>query len=121
MIAYDLHGQRVAEASPRGAPLESERDATDLIAEAMSSDAAIVIVPVERLSTEFFRLNSLKAGHFIQKFANYRMRLVIAGDISALVEASQPLADFVRESNRGHVVWFVGDISEMSSRLAMAR
>ncbi|UPT64371.1 MAG: DUF4180 domain-containing protein [Hyphomonadaceae bacterium JAD_PAG50586_4] len=96
MIVYSLHGERVAEISHRGGPLESERDATDLIAEAMSSDARLVAIPAERLSSDFFQLSTRKAGHFIQKFVNYRLRIAILGDISHHVEQSAPLADFVR-------------------------
>jgi len=121
MIVYNLHGQRVAEIGPRGAPLESERDATELIAEAISSDAGFVAIPAERLSHDFFQLNSRKAGEFIQKFVNYRLRLAILGDISAHVESSEPLAAFVRESNRGKSVWFVRDSDELHARLAPAK
>lgn len=121
MIVYSLHGERVAEISHRGAALESERDATDLIAEALSSDARFVAIPAERLSSDFFQLSTRKAGHFIQKFMNYRLRVAILGDISAHVEASEPLADFVRESNRGQNVWFVRDSAELGMRLASAK
>ncbi|MGH6951461.1 MAG: DUF4180 domain-containing protein, partial [Vitreimonas sp.] len=34
------------------------------------------------------------------------------------LEASAPLADFVRESNRGKSVWFVRDSYELHQRLA---
>ncbi len=121
MIVYQLRGQRVAEVSPRGAALESERDATELIGEALGAAANIVVVPVERLSGEFFRLSTRKAGHFIQKFTNYRMRLVISGNISGHVAQSEALADFVRESNRGRSVWFVTDPNEVNARLATAQ
>jgi len=120
MIVYNLHGERVAEIGARGAPLDSERDATELIAEAISSDARFVAIPAERLSHDFFRLNTKKAGEFIQKFVNYRLRLAILGDISPHLEGSEPLADFVRESNRGKSVWFVRDSHELHARLAPA-
>lgn len=118
MIVYSLHGERVAEVGVRGAPLDTERDAADLIAEAIGSHARYVAIPAERLSAEFFQLSTAKAGHFIQKFVNYRLRLAILGDISAHLEASVALADFVRESNRGHSVWFVRDSYELLRRLA---
>lgn len=121
MIVYTLHGERVAEIGARGGKLESERDATDLIAEALSSDAAFVAIPAERLSEDFFQLSTRKAGHFIQKFVNYRPRIAILGDITPHVEASAPLADFVRESNRGQNVWFVRDSAELGTRLAQAK
>ncbi len=120
MIVYSLHGARVAEVGARGTPLGSERDATDLIAEAIGSDARFVAIPAERLSADFFELGTRKAGRFIQKFVTYRLRLAILGDISAHLEASAPLADFVRESNRGQSVWFVRDSYELHRRLAPA-
>ena len=118
MIVYSLHGERVAEIGARGAPLDSERGAAELIAEAIGSAARFVAIPVERLSADFFELSTRKAGQFIQKFVNYRLRLAILGDISDRVEASAPLADFVRESNRGESVWFVLDSHELHQRLA---
>ena len=120
MIVYSLHGERVAEVGARGAPLDTERDAAELIAEAIGSAARFVAIPAERLSAEFFQLSTAKAGHFIQKFVNYRLRLAILGDISAHIEASAPLADFVREANRGQAVWFVRDSYELHRRLAPA-
>jgi len=120
MIVYNLHGERVAEVGARGTPIDSERDAKELIAEAISSDARVVAIPAERLSSDFFKLSTTKAGHFIQKFINYRLRLAILGDISAHTADSAPLADFVRESNRGQSVWFVRDTTELHQRLAPA-
>lgn len=118
MIVYSLHGERVAEIGVRGAPLDSERGVADLIAEAIGSAARFVAIPAERLSADFFELSTRKAGQFIQKFVNYRLRLAILGDISAHIEASAPLADFVRESNSGQSVWFVLDSHELHQRLA---
>lgn len=117
MIVYSLNGQRVLELGQRGTALESERDATDIIGEALSSDAHIVAIPAERLSQDFFTLSTRKAGHFIQKFTNYRLRLAILGDIGPHTEASTPLADFVSESNRGEAVWFLRDSHELGARL----
>ena len=42
------------------------------------------------------------------------------GDVSAAVAASDPLRDFVRESNRGATVWFVDDLAALEARLATA-
>lgn len=56
----------------------------------------------------------------MQKFANYRVGLAVVGDVSAHVEASEALRDFVRESNRGQQVWFVADDAELETRLAAA-
>lgn len=106
------------ELSAEGPKLESERDATDVIGEALGAGADLVLIPAERLGDDFFQLSTRKAGLFIQKFTNYRLQLVILGDIERHVRASNALADFVRESNRGSAVWFVRDMDELEAKLA---
>jgi hypothetical protein len=93
------------------------REANDFIGDAWSEQATLVAVPAARLDPEFFRLRSLIAGEFIQKFVNYRIQLAVVGDISAHVEASDALRDFVWESNRGDHVWFVADEAALTQRL----
>ena len=95
MIVYSLHGERVAEIGARGAPLDSERGAAELIAEAIGSAARFVAIPVERLSADFFELSTRKAGQFIQKFVNYRLRLAILGDISDRVAEYRRKRDLI--------------------------
>lgn len=118
MDTLTLNGLIILQAASGGPALESERDATDLIGEALGADAEIVVVPVERLSADFFRLETRKAGLFIQKFTNYRIKLVLLGDISAHLSTSRALTDFVRESNRGDSVWFLPDRTALEAKLA---
>lgn len=92
-------------------------DAGDIIGDAWAADAQFIVVPVQRLDPEFFRLASLVAGDILQKIVNYRLRIAIIGDISAHVAQSDALRDFVWESNRGQQVWFVADLDELRSRL----
>ena len=48
---------------------------------------------------------------------NYRLRLVVVGDVGGHVDESTALRDFVRESNRGGQLWFVADEVELAARL----
>jgi len=57
-----------------GPPIASEQDALDIIGEAMGQGAELVVIPVMRLSPEFFRLASSVAGAMLQKFTNYQLR-----------------------------------------------
>jgi hypothetical protein len=100
-----------------GEILKSERDALDLIGEAMFSRAELILIPVERLAEDFFQLKTGLAGQIMQKFVTYRLRLVILGDISGYVAQSRALKDFVYETNRGNQVWFVKDLQELDERL----
>jgi len=88
-----------------------------LIGEAIEHRAGLVLIPVERLEDEFFRLRTRVAGEIVQKFVNYGLRLAIAGDISRYVKESDALRDFVYEANRGRHVWFVAGLAELDERL----
>ena len=112
-----IHGVPILVCAPDGDKLKSERDALDLIGEAMSSRVALILVPVERLAEDFFQLKTGLAGQIIQKFVMYRQRLVILGDISHYIAGSRALKDFVYEANRGHQVWFVTNLQELDERL----
>ncbi|MET8246450.1 DUF4180 domain-containing protein [Streptomyces sp. NPDC005202] len=113
----DLHGVRVLRCAPDGPPLDGESAALDLIGEAMGRDAELVAVPAERVPDAFFRLRSGVAGAIVQKFANYRLRLAVVGDISHQVEGSSALRDFVYESNGGNQLWFLADGETLDARL----
>ena len=56
-------------------------DALDLIGAAFLG-AEVVAVPASRLDDDFFSLGTRFAGEIMQKFVNYRLRLVVVGDIS---------------------------------------
>lgn len=101
-----------------GPPVAGEHDALDLLGDAFGAGADVLVVPIERLSPEFFRLRNGVAGAVVQKFVTYRVRLVVLGDVSAHVEAGGPLADWIRETGRGREVWFVADEAELERRLA---
>jgi hypothetical protein len=115
-----LHGVRVLHVAPEGPPLDGEQAALDLIGDAMGQEAELVAVPVERVADEFFRLRSGVAGAVMQKFVNYRQRLVIVGDVSRHVSESTALRDFVHETNQGGQVWFLADDDALDARLRPA-
>ncbi|MGN6326403.1 DUF4180 domain-containing protein [Pseudolysinimonas sp.] len=97
-----------------GPRLRSGQDAMDLIATTFGAGGAdTVVVPVERLDPDFFRLSTGVAGEIAQKFVNYRRRLVVLGDITAHVAASDAFRDWVREANRGRDIRFVASLDEL--------
>jgi hypothetical protein len=106
--------------APEGNLLDGDRAAADLVGEALGAKARIVAAPVERLGPGFLDLSTRIAGEAIQKFVNYGLQVVFVGDISAALDASSALRDFVRESNRGGHVWFVEDLGELERKLTSA-
>lgn len=117
----ELAGVRVWFVGAEGPVLGDEAALLDLIGASWGLEVSWVVVPVERLGPEFFRLRSGVAGAVVQKFANYRLGLVVLGDVVGFVAASEALGDFVRESNRGRQLWFVPDDSALEAKLAALR
>lgn len=101
-----------------GPALGSERDALDVVGDAFGMEADLVVIPVQRLDPDFFDLSTKRAGEFVQKLVNYRIRLVVLGDITPFTQVSEPLRAFVAESNRGRHIWFVSDRLSLEDRIA---
>ena len=118
MRTDDISGIRVLFFDPTGPTIAAPGDANDLIGEAWGQEATFLAIPAERLAPEFFQLRSLLAGEIIQKIVTYRLRVAIIGDISAHVEASDALRDYVWESNRGTQVWFLPSEEALREKLA---
>jgi hypothetical protein len=115
-VVMERRGVPVLVVDRAGEPIAATQDALDLIGSAFGQ-AEIVALPAERLDARFFGLRTGLAGEIMQKFVNYRIRLVIVGDISEHLNASTALRDLVRESNRGGHVWFVSDLDALDARL----
>lgn len=116
-----VNGIKVLMLENAGPALSSEADALDVIGQTYGQEIDAIVIPAERFTPEFFRLSTRRAGGFIQKFQNYRLRLVVLGDIAAHVAGSVALADFVRETNRvGHHL-FVTDRAMLAATLQAQR
>jgi hypothetical protein len=108
---------RMVVMSALGDPVVTSSDAIDLISVAGSEEADWVVLPETRLTPEFFRLRTGVAGEIAQRFVNYRVGLVVLGDISRYTEDSPTLRDLIRESNHGPQMWFLRDQAELDERL----
>ncbi|WP_326550355.1 DUF4180 domain-containing protein [Micromonospora sp. NBC_01813] len=112
----ELAGVPVLVCDADGPSIATDQDAVDVIG-ATYAGAEIVAVPAGRLDERFFTLRTGVAGGIMQKFVNYRVRLVIVGDIAAYTAGSTALRDLVTESNRGKQIWFVDDLDALAARL----
>ena len=113
----ELAGIRVLTHAPDGVALASEADALDLIGEAMGAEADVVVVAADRVAPAFYTLSSGIAGQVVLKFAGYRIRLAIVGDLTERLAASESLRAFVYETNKGRDIWFPADERELAARL----
>lgn len=114
----NMGGRRVIICSPEGRILDSEGEAVAFMSEAWAQDASVLAIPVSRISERFFQLRTGLAGAIVQKFVNYRLQLVVLGDISRWTTSSRSLRDYVYECNNGRAVWFVADEGALDGILA---
>ncbi len=114
----NIGGRTVYACDPAGPAIAREADELDLIGATYGLAVAWIALPSARLSGDFFDLRTGLAGAVLQKVVNYGLKVAILGDLSRETAASKPLADFVRESNRGAQVWFLRDEAELEARLA---
>lgn len=63
-----------------------------------------LIIHSKNICPDFFDLKTRLAGVVLQKFSNYKMKLVILGDFDKV--ESKSLNDFIFESNKGGLVNF---------------
>jgi hypothetical protein len=117
-ISYSLNGASILEFAADGPVVRTVQDGVDVIGQARSQSADLVILPISRLDPAFFQLRTGLAGEILQKFVIYQVRVVILGDYSELAAGSTALRDFIRESNRGNAVWFLASVDEVNERIA---
>ena len=64
-----------------------------------------MVINKEAITSDFFVLSTRIAGAILQKFITYQFKLAIVGDFSGYT--SQPLKDFISESNRGRDIFCI--------------
>ena len=112
---HETSAGRIAEAIPDKNVINDVEDALDLIAESGLQDASKIVLYENQVPENFFDLKTGLAGEMLQKFSNYRLQLAIIGDFGKF--GSRSLQDFIRECNRGRLVYFAPSLEEALKRL----
>ncbi|TNE81343.1 MAG: DUF4180 domain-containing protein [Bacteroidetes bacterium] len=105
----------IAELNSDQVLINTAEDGTDLVGNMYFQGLDKVILHQKNISPAFFELQNGLAGEVLQKFTNYRIRLVIVGQFTHL--ESRSLRDFILESNQGNQVNFVSSLQDAISRL----
>ncbi|WP_414487917.1 DUF4180 domain-containing protein [Stenotrophomonas maltophilia] len=90
----------------------------DLVGDALGHPAEWIVVPVQRLSPDFFDLRSGMAGQWLQMLVNYRLHFAVLGDVSTYRAQSESLDAWITECNRGRNGCFVADWDALLARLS---
>jgi hypothetical protein len=112
-----LNEVRIAILEP-GENMNTLNDVLDMNATASYEGCIGMIVPMNCMNADFFRLKTGLAGEFLQKFTNYKMKIAVAGDFSGF--SSQSLRDFIYESNKGRQVFFKASIDDCVKAIVRA-
>jgi hypothetical protein len=89
----------------------------DILGELGEHNCGRIIIHEKNFHKDFFNLRTGLAGEILQKFSNYRIRLAIVGDFSKY--SSKSLQDYIRESNKGQIVFFTENVESAIKRLTM--
>ena len=90
--------------------INNVQDVLDLFGELYGQYYDGIILYERNIIPDFFDLQTKLAGEILQKFSNYRIRLVIVGDWSKYT--SRSLEAFITESNKGKTVNFSSSPTE---------
>lgn len=107
-ITHTKDNSPIAEIVAGSILISTAEEGTDLLGTIYYSGFDKVILPATCLTKDFFDLKTGVAGEILQKFSNYRVRLVIIGDFSSYT--SKSIRDFIYESNNGKQVNFLKDL-----------
>lgn len=110
ILRHERNGTTVAEVVGEGLLIREAGDALDMLGNVYYQGFDRMILHAGNITPEFFRLHNGLAGEILQKYANYRMRLVIVGDFSSYTSGS--VRDFIYESNQGEQVNFLGSVEQ---------
>lgn len=111
---YHINNLTVAEIVSQDVVITTAEDGIDLVGNLYYQGFDKAILYEENITPAFFDLKNRLAGEILQKFSNYRMRLVIVGDFTKY--ESKSLKDFIFESNKGTTVNFVSSVTEVLNK-----
>jgi hypothetical protein len=112
---HTINDTTIAELTDKNFIINEVQDALDLMADVSYNGCNRMIVYEGNLNKDFFELRTGLAGEILQKFSNYNFKLAIIGDFS--LYESHSLRDFIRESNRGNMIYFAEDLQSALMRL----
>ena len=85
---FIFHTNSIAEVVSDAVIISSGQDVLDLIYAPELAEVSSVILHQKNIAPDFFILSTGIAGEVLQKFVNYRCRLSIVGDFSAIESKS---------------------------------
>mgnify|MGYP001652334751 FL=1 len=117
IISHQTDGLTFLEIRSEEQFINNVQDVLDLFGELYGQYYDGIILYERNITPDFFDLQTKLAGEILQKFSNYRIRLVIVGDWSKYT--SRSLEAFICESNKGKTVNFSSSPTEALKLLSI--
>lgn len=111
-----INNTRIAEIVTEEILINSIEDGAQLLVDIYYQDFDRIILYEKNITPLFFDLKNRIAGEILQKFSNFRVRLVIMGDFEKY--ESKSVKDFIFESNKNRQINFVSTLEEGLERLS---
>lgn len=103
---HKINDIKIAEVISEELIINNATDGLELLGNLYYQEFDKIIIYEKNITPDFFNLKNGMAGEILQKFSNYRVRLAIVGEFTKY-KTSKSLNDFIFESNRGKLVYFV--------------
>lgn len=111
ILTHQLQQTKFAELITDKILIENAESSTDLMGSMYYQGFEGMIVHEKNIHPDFFDLRNGMAGEILQKFSNYKMKLIILGDFTKIEAKS--LRDFIFESNKQGDIVFSDTIEEV--------
>lgn len=113
---HTMNDVKIAEIISDEIVIKTTQDAIDILGNCYYQGADSIIMHKKNITPDFFELKNKIAGEILQKFSNYRVRLVVVEDTSTYT--SKSLRSFIVESNKGKQVNFLNSTSDALQALS---
>ncbi|TDQ11848.1 DUF4180 domain-containing protein [Pedobacter metabolipauper] len=110
IVQHESPGGKIAEVESDRILITNSEDGLQILVDLYYQDFGKIIIHEKNITPAFFDLKSGIAGEILQKFVNFKVRLVILGDFSK--HPGQSIKDFIFESNKGRQVNFSGSLEQ---------
>ena len=97
--------------------VNTPEEALQLMVDLYYQDFDRIILHEKNITPDFFDLKNGIAGEALQKFSNYRVRVVIVGEF--LKYPGNSIKDFIYESNKGKLVNFLASTEQAVEKLSV--
>ncbi|MNU77864.1 hypothetical protein D3C71_674470 [compost metagenome] len=115
--SHTINNIQIAEVLSEELIIQTAEDGLDLLGNLYYQGFDRIIIYSKNITPAFFDLKNGLAGEILQKFSNYRIRLVLVGDFSS--HTSKSITDFIFESNNGKQVNFLNSVEEALEKLSL--